>query len=292
MNHSPLAKSISKFSEEKIKFDTTIPGLSLHYSKTPTAPTSYLFSPHLCLIAQGAKHVLLGKENYLYDKHSYLISSVDLPIVTQIIEASANEPYLGLTLELDLNDISQIITEGNFSNTTNQHEHRGMGVSRLSEPLLNAVQRLLDLLETPNDISVLAPVIKREIYYRLLLDDQGYRLRQIVSIGNQKNKISKAINWLKDNFDKQFQIKDLANFVGISESTFHQHFRSLTAMSPLQYQKKIRLNEAKRLMLIERMDASEASFQVGYESPTQFNREYKRMFGNPPSKDIKQMLAN
>lgn len=291
MNNSPLAKSINKFSEGQIKFDTKIEGLSLHHSKTPTSPTSYLFSPHLCLIAQGSKQILLGNESYIYDQHSYLISSVDLPIVTQIIEASANEPYLGLTLELDLNAISQIITEGNFSNTLNPQEHRGMGVSRLSEPLLNAVQRLLDLLETPNDISVLAPIIKREIYYRLLLSDQGYRLRQIISIGTQKNKISKAINWLKDNFDKQFRIKDLADSIGMSESTFHQHFRSLTAMSPLQYQKRIRLNEAKRLMLIEKLDASNASFLVGYESPTQFNREYKRMFGNPPSRDTKQKLS-
>lgn len=292
MSSSPLAETIDKYTQGKTLFNTDIGGLVFHRSETTTKPASYMLSPHLCLIAQGVKQVMLAEENYTYDMHSFLISSVDLPVVSQIIEATKDKPYLGLTLELDLEEISQLIAEsGNLHNVSKNEESRGIGVSRLSKPLLSAVQRLLELLDTPEDISVLAPVIKKEIYYRLLAENYGIRLRQIVSVGGQKHQISQAINWLKDNFNKQFHIKDLADFVGMSESTFHQHFRLLTAMTPLQFQKRIRLNEARRLMLIESFDAGSASFQVGYESPTQFNREYKRMFGNPPAKDIKQILV-
>ncbi len=293
MTNSSLAEIISKYTQGKNLFNTDIKGLSLHRYEAPTNPASYLFSPHLCLIAQGAKRIMLGKEAYTYDVNNFLISSVDLPVVSQVLEATQDKPYLGLTLELDLEEISQLIAESSgLPDSSNKQEVCGMGVSKLSKPLLSAVQRLLDLLETPADIPILAPVIKKEIYYRLLSENYGCRLRQIVSVGGQKHQISRAINLLKDNFNKQLHIKDLADFAGMSESTFHQHFRLLTAMSPLQFQKKIRLNEARRLMLVEDFDAGSASFEVGYESPTQFNREYKRMFGNPPAKDVKQILTS
>lgn len=288
---SPLAEMIEKYIKSGERYDTDIRGLSFHRSEKPTEPVSYMFAPHLCLIAQGAKHIILGDEDYLYDKNSFVLSSVDLPLVSKIIQASEKEPYLGLTLELDLAEISRIITEINLPEKNGSRDHRGIGLSRLSAPLLDAVLRLLNLLDCPGDIPVLAPVIKKEIYYRLLTDGQGYKLQQIVSVGSRKNKISKAIGWLKENFDKPLQIKKLADYAGMSESTFYQHFRSLTAMSPVQYQKKIRLNEAKRLMLVEKLDAGSASFQVGYESPTQFSREYKRMFGRPPKADIRQLQA-
>lgn len=289
MLETNLSKIIDKFTKDQIKFDTPIKGLSFHRSETPTEPVSYMFSPHFCLIAQGAKHIILDTENYIYDAQSYVVSSVDLPLVSKIIKASKEEPYLGLTLELDLSEIAKIISEINLPNPSSKTGYRGIGVCKLSDQLLDAIERLVVLLENPSDIAVLAPVIKKEIYYRLLLEGQGYRLQQILSRGTQTNKISNAIDWLKNNFDKPFYTMDLANNVGMSESSFHHHFKALTALSPLQYQKRLRLNEAKRLMLVEKLAAADASFRVGYESPTQFTREYKRFFGNSPSKDIKQI---
>lgn len=292
MSDTKLSEIIDKYTLGQTRFDTPVQGLSFHRSQVPTSPTSYLFSPHFCLIAKGVKQILLDKENYIYDPNSYVVSSVDLPLVSKIIQASPDEPYLGLTLELDLNEISKIIADGNLPNTSSDKKCRGIGVCKLSSELLSAIERLVILLENPSDIPILAPIIKKEIYYRLLLEGQGPRLQQILLTGTQTNKISKAIDWLKNNFQKPFYIKKLADTVGMSESSFHQHFKALTAMSPLQYQKKIRLNEAKRLMLIEKIDAAEASFRVGYESSTQFTREYKRFFGNPPAKDIKMLLTN
>lgn len=292
MRETKLSKIIDKFTFGQTRFDTPIKGLSFHRSETPTEPVSYMFSPHFCLIAQGAKHIILDTDNYIYDAQSYVVSSIDLPLVSKIIKASKEEPYLGLTLELDLSEIAKIMSEINLPNTSSDEDGRGIGVCKLSDYLLDAIERLVVLLDTPSDIAVLAPMIKKEIYYRLLLEGQGYRLQQILSAGTQTNKISNAIDWLKNNFNKPFYIRNLANNIGMSESSFHHHFKALTALSPLQYQKKIRLNEAKRLMLIERLDVADASFRVGYESPTQFTREYKRMFGSSPAKDIKMILEN
>lgn len=285
---SPLANIIFKHTRDKERVDTDIEGLALHRSNAPTNPVSYMLSPHLCLIAQGTKCVTVEKENYIYDMHTFLISSVNLPVVSQILEASESKPYLGLTLELNLSDISDIFTKHNLSNATKEKECRAIGVSKTSSQLLNAVCRLLELLDSPSDIPMLAQLVKKEIYYRLLVSTQGYRLKQIVSSNTKKYQISKAVNWIKNNFDQQFQIKELANSIKMSESSFYQHFHSLTAMSPIQFQKRIRLNEARKLMLTKNIDALSASFEVGYESYTQFNREYKRMFGFPPNKDIKQ----
>lgn len=287
MKKSNLINIIDKWIAGQMRFDTPIKGLSFHRADQPTAPVSYLFAPHFCLIAQGEKHIILDTENYLYDPNSYVVSSVDLPLVSKIIKASTSEPYLGLTLELDLGDISKIITDIPLPDSARKADHRGIGVCKLSTELASAIERLVMLLETPKDIPVLAPVIKREIYYRLLTEGQGWRLCQILSIGSQTNKISKAIDWIKTNFNQPFYTEQLASSVGMSPSSFHRHFKILTAMSPLQYQKKIRLNEAKRLMLVEKMDAGTAAFHVGYDSPTQFNREYKRMFGAPPAADTK-----
>lgn len=292
MKNSNLISIIDKWTTGQTRFDTPIQGLSFHRSDKPTEPVSYMFSPHFCLIAQGAKHIILDTEDYIYDPNNYVVSSVDLPLVSKIIKATPTEPYLGLTLELELNEISNLMTEIHLPNPSNTKEHRGIAICTLSPDLATAIERLIMLLENPKDIPILAPIIKREIYYRLLTEGQGNRLQQILSIGTQTNKISKAIDWLKNNFHKSFYTKELAGNVGMSESSFHQHFKTLTAMSPLQYQKKIRLNEAKRLMLIEKIDAAEAAFQVGYESSTQFTREYKRFFGHPPAKDIKIILAD
>jgi AraC-like DNA-binding protein len=211
---------------------------------------------------------------------------VDLPTVWQIIEASREKPCLGLVLKLDLREISQLMVDSHLPPSRAQQSSRGMATGEVTLPLLAAFQRLIDLLAEPKDIPILAPIIQREISYRLLVGDQGARLRQMASTGTQSRQIARAVEWLKGNFTRPLRIDDLAEQVNMSTSTFHHHFRVLTAMSPLQYQKWLRLNEARRLMLNERLDATTAAFQVGYESPSQFSREYNRMFGAPPLRDI------
>jgi AraC-like DNA-binding protein len=281
-----LAKRIARWTGENSRLATSIPSLTLHRRETPTEPTSYILPSSLCLIAQGSKRVILGEDVYVYDANHFLITSVGLPVVAQIIEASREKPYLGLALELDLRTIAQLMVDSSQPLPRASQAGRGMAVSELPLPLLNAFQRLINLLDEPDDIPVLAPLIQREISYRLLVGDQGPRLRQIVTAGSHSHQIARAIDWLKDNFKEALRVDDLAAYSGMSTSSFHHHFRSLTAMSPLQFQKRLRLNEARQLMLTERLDAATVSFQVGYESPSQFSREYSRLFGAPPLRDV------
>ena len=263
--------------------------LTLVRRDAPTSTTSYMHEPSICLIAQGAKRVLLGDETYVYDAHHFLLASVDLPIMAQVLEASPEKPYLGLMLKLDPREIAQLMADSSLPPPRTQHEDRGMAVGELSEPLLCAFLRLLDLLEEPEHIPILAPLVQREILYRLLIGPQGPRLRQIGAAGCRSHQIARAIDWLKANFAQPLRIDDLATQVRMSTSAFHHHFRALTAMSPLQYQKWLRLHEARKLMLTERLDAANAAFQVGYESPSQFSREYSRLFGAPPLRDIRSL---
>lgn len=284
--HAELAGRIARWTKENNTLATAIPSLTLHRWETPTEPTSYTLPPSICLIAQGAKRVMLGEDSYVYDASHFLITSVDLPVVAQIVEASREKPYLGLTLELDLRTISQLMVDSSYPLPHKPQAGRAMAVSEVPLPLLNAFQRLIDLLDEPEDIPILAPLVQREICYRLLVGDQGPRLRQIAAAGSHSHQIARAIVWLKDNFNQPLRVDDLATYSGMSTSSFHHHFRSLTAMSPLQFQKRLRLNEARQLMLTKRLDAATASFQVGYESPSQFSREYSRLFGTPPLRDI------
>lgn len=274
---------------DKNRFDPLLPGLSLHRWEEPTEPTSYMLAPSICLIGQGRKRVLLGGDAYVYDAHSFLITSLDLPVTAQIIEASPGKPYLGLTLELDLRAIAQLMLNHAAPVACSPQDRLGIAIGTLSPPLLDAFERLLALLAQPQDIPALAPLIKQEIFYRLLTGDQGPRLRQIVSIESHGHQIARAIDWLKGNFRKPVKVEDLAAQAGLSVSAFHNHFRAMTAMSPLQFQKKMRLSEARRLMFAENMDAGTAAFAVGYESPSQFSREYSRLFGAPPLRDIKNL---
>jgi len=290
-----LGKSIARWTDRGDQLVTAIPGLSLFQRNEPTQPESRMYEPRICLIAQGAKRVLLGDDTYVYGERHFLITSVNLPTVVQITKASREKPCLGLILKLDQREISQLMVDSNLPLPRLQQSSRGMATGEVTLPLLAAFQRLIDLLAEPKDIPILAPIIQREIFYRLLVSDQGARLRQIASAGSQSQQIARAIDWLKDNFTRPLRIDDLATQVNMSTSTFHHHFRTLTAMSPLQYQKWLRLNEARRLMLIENQDAATVAFQVGYESPSQFSREYGRLFGAPPLRDItslRQMTAN
>jgi len=289
-----LGKTIARWTDMGDQHVTALPGLSLFRRDEPTEPMSIMYEPRICVVAQGAKRVLLGDETYVYDPHHFLITSVDMPTMVQIIEASKEKPYLGLILKLDQREISQLMVDSNLPPPHPQQSSRGMATGEVTLPLLTAFQRLVDLLDEPKDIPILAPIIQREIFYRLLVGDQGTRLRQMASAGSQSQQIARAIHWLKGNFTEPLRIDDLASQVNMSTSTFHHHFRAVTAMSPLQYQKWLRLNEARRLMLVEKQDATTAAFQVGYESPSQFSREYSRLFGNSPLRDItnlRQMAA-
>ena len=289
-----LSRKIAYLTESRELHTTAIAGLSLYRRTEPTEPISGMYEPSICLVAQGAKRVLLGEDTYLYDPHHYLITSVHLPTVVQVIEASVEKPYLGLRLTFDMREVSQLMADSQLPPPKSQQSSRGMATGEVSLPLVNAFQRLIDLLDSVQDIPILAPVIQREIIYRLLTGDQGSRLRQIAAAGSQSQQIARAIEWLKGNFAEQLRIDDLADRANMSTSTFHHHFRSMTALSPLQYQKQLRLQEARNLMLTERLDVATAAFQVGYESPSQFSREYSRQFGSPPLRDIsnlRQMAA-
>ncbi|EGQ8157403.1 helix-turn-helix domain-containing protein [Vibrio parahaemolyticus] len=287
-----LAKLIDRWTGDANQYDTPISGLRFSRWTTPTPPTSYTHNPSICLIAQGRKRVLLGEESFIYDANHFLISSVDLPIIANIIEASEEQPYLGLIMELDLTEISQLIVDSELAFTQSKEAQKGIAVGELSESLLGAFVRLAELLDEGQNIKILAPIIKREIFYRLLMSEQGTRLHQIVTAGSHSHQIAKAIDWLKNNFVKPLSVGDLASYTGMSKSSFYTHFRSMTSMTPLQFQKKLRLSEARRLMLTENLDAMAATFKVGYESPSQFSREYSRLFGAPPSKDIKSLREN
>jgi len=284
-----LNKSIARWTEQGEMHTTAVPGLSLFRREEATEPISGMYEPSICLIAQGAKRVMLGEDTYVYDAHHYLLTSVHLPTIVQIIEASPDKPYLGLRLKFDLREVSQLMVDSNLPQPRPQQSSRGMATGEVTLQLVNAFIRLIDLLADEKDIPILAPVIQREIIYRLLVGEQGERLRQIATAGSQSQQISKAIGWLKNNYSLPISMDDLAAQANMSTSTFHHHFRSLTALSPLQYQKQLRLQEARRLMLAERMDAANAAFQVGYESPSQFNREYNRQFGAPPLRDITKL---
>ncbi|MBT1072937.1 AraC family transcriptional regulator [Pelotalea chapellei] len=289
-----LGESIARLTEKGDLHTTAVRGLSLFRREEVTEPTTGMYEPSICLVAQGAKRVLLGDDAFVYDAHHYLITAVNLPTVVQIIEASPERPYLGLRLKFDLHEITQMMVDNNLPKPRTQQSSRGMATGEVTLPLLTAIQRLIDLLADPQDIPILAPIIQREIIYRLLVGDQGERLRQIATAGSQSNQIARAIDWLKGNFTQPLSIDDLAAQSSMSTSSFHNHFRTMTALGPLQFQKQLRLQEARRLMLAERMDAANAAFQVGYESPSQFSREYNRMFGAPPLRDIthlRQMAA-
>ncbi len=284
-----LGASIAKWTDGEERIETQVPGLALFKRYEPTEPMGGMYEPGICIITQGEKRVLLGNETYVYDADHYLITAVHLPTIAEVTTASKDKPYLGLRLKFDLQDLSQLMADSKLPPPRVQQSPRGIATGKITLPLLSCFGRLLDLLEEEEDIPILAPVIMREITYRLLTGEQGKRLRQIAAVFSQGRQIAQTIDWIKNNYTEPIRIEDLAKQVNMSISTFHHHFKSLTAMTPLQFQKNLRLNEARRLMLAEPTDAATAAFQVGYESASQFNREYSRMFGAPPLRDIKKL---
>lgn len=261
-------------------------------SSKPTEPIHSLYQPAFCVVAQGRKQALLGEEVFRYDQGHYLIYTVDLPLTFQVQEASKERPYLGFRLNLDSALVASVMMESGIEPKKGKGSLKAMDVSPLDANLLDAVVRLVRLLDAPLEGKVLAPLIIREIVFRLLVSGQGARLNHLLAAGADTHRISKAIGHLRENFDQQLRIEDVAHELGMSVSGFHHHFKSVTAMSPLQFQKQIRLQEARRLMLGEDLDAASAGYRVGYEDPAYFSREYKKLFGAPPQRDIAQLRNN
>jgi AraC-like DNA-binding protein len=245
--------------------------------------------PILAILVQGKKEALLGEETYRYGAAQYLVVSVDLPLSAFIVEATPEQPYLGFKLNLDPRQLCDIITAQASVIEDKKNSVRGLFVSTVDAPLLDCAMRLTRLLDTPQDIPILAPMIIREIYYRLLMGEQGEAVRQIATSGSNMQRIAEVIKLIKADFTKPIRVEELAGQASMSPSSFHHHFKKVTSMSPLQYQKQLRLLEARRLMLAENSDAANAAYQVGYESPSQFSREYSRMFGAPPIRDIERL---
>lgn len=285
-----LVSAIDRHTEVNSYIPTEIPELKLSNFSSPTQNTSLVYEPCLCIVAQGTKEVRLAGEAYRMAPAEFLLVSVDLPVDARVVEASKESPYVGLQISLDPKVVGELLADGTAVASTGPAE-RGLAVSSVEPKLLDAVTRLVCLLDDPRDIRPLSPFILREITHRVLTSSQGLRLRQMALAGAPAYRIAQAIRWLKAHFADPLRIESLAEKVGLSTSSFHLHFKNVTAMTPLQYQKRMRLQEARNLMLGEKIDAAEAAFRVGYESPSQFSREYRRMFGAPPRQDIDTLLA-
>lgn len=269
---------------------TAIDTLEFVQESSVSATFQGVANPILGIVVQGKKEVLLGEETYCYGVAQYLVVSVDLPLTGCVAEATPDKPYLGLKLNLDPHQLCDIITsQTTLSASQKENSVRGLFVSTADAPLLDCALRLARLLDTPQDIPMLAPMIIREIYYRLLMGEQGEAVRQIATSGSNMQRIAEVLKLIKADFTQPLRVEALAEQANMSVASFHHHFKAVTSMSPLQYKKHLRLLEARRLMLAENFDASNAAYQVGYESPSQFSREYSRMFGAPPIRDIERL---
>ncbi|HRN84001.1 MAG TPA: AraC family transcriptional regulator [Hyphomicrobium sp.] len=284
-----LAGLIERFAKEDGAHATPIPNLFLHRLSQPSTPLYAVYEPAFCIIAQGSKQVLVGEQIHRYDASKYLIVSVDVPIVSHIMDASPSAPFLGLRLDLDPAAIGALMMESDLARAATAQPGPSLGVSDLSGELIDAAVRLLKLLASPQDIPILAPLAIREILYRLLRGEQTARLSEIAFAESKLQQVNRAIGWIKRNFREPFRMEDLTGAAGMSASALHQHFKTVTGMSPLQYQKQLRLHEARNLMLSQSVDAATAGHAVGYDSPSQFSREYRRMFGEPPIRDAERL---
>jgi AraC-like DNA-binding protein len=266
-----------------------LPGLRLNRLSAPVGPVHNVSDPAFCVIAQGSKEVYLGDTRYRYDPAHYLLATVELPVVSQVVDASPERPYLSLRLNLDPTLVGSVMIEAGYPTPRGQAEARAIDVSPLDTHLLDAVVRLVRLLDSPADARFLRLPVTREIIYRLLLGEQGARLRHIAALGGYPHRIAEAVERLRREFDLPLRIEDLAHELGMSVSGFHHHFKAVTALSPLQFQKQLRLQEARRLMLGADLDAASAGYRVGYRDAAHFNREYKSLFGVPPMRDVQQL---
>jgi AraC-like DNA-binding protein len=264
-------------------------GVFLNRSSVPTKPAHGVSDPSFCVIAQGSKEIFVGKERYQYDPEHYLLTTVELPVVSQVLEASRERPYLGVRVRLDPTIVGSVLMESNLPLPPERGDVKAMDTNLLDASLLDAVVRLVRLLDTPTEARVLAPLVTREIIARLLLGAQGARLRHIAVLGEFTHHIARAVDLLRKDFKEPLRMESIAQALGMSVSGFHHQFKAVTAMSPLQYLKRLRLQEARRLMLGERLDAASAGSRVGYDDAAHFSREYKSLFGLPPGRDMERL---
>ncbi|MDM9561580.1 AraC family transcriptional regulator [Bordetella petrii] len=284
-----LAALVARHAREDGLFQTAIEGLQFFRSSQPSELCFAVYRPSLALLVQGAKRVEVGEDVYEYNASHYLLTSIDLPVASRITLASPGTPYLCFLLDLDPRGVADLLLETRLPPPVDAAPGRALSVARLDAPLLDAALRLARLLDVPDDIAVLAPLVRREIVYRLLTGELGGRLRHIARDEGPAHQVRQAIEWLKAHFDRPLRIEQLAQSVNMSTSSLHHHFKAVTAMSPLQYQKQLRLQEARRLLLAGLADAGTAARQVGYESASQFSREYSRQYGAPPLRDVARL---
>jgi AraC-like DNA-binding protein len=284
-----LAQKIASFMGDEEKCITEIPGVSLHRRTAPTPPCRTTYHPGIIVVAQGAKQVNLGQKSFIYDESNYLLTAVDLPIVSWVATATKETPCLVLSLKLEIPMVRELLSQEEIHVPDAPSDGPAMSIGKTTPEFLSACCRLLDLLNSPRDIPFLSGLVQREIIYRILRGPEGARLRSIATLGDQSHRTAKAIAWIAANYSKTLRLQELADLSNMGVSTLHHHFRMLTSMSPLQYQKQLRLQSARNLMLNNGMDALSAAFEVGYESPTQFNREYRRFFGQPPVRDVRAL---
>ena len=290
LTRAELAAAIDRATVVDGSHETAIPRLILARASQSQHPVHGMCEPAFCVLAQGSKRVLLAQEVYIYDSSQYLVAAQNLPVSGQVIDASPEAPYLGLRLGFDVNEISALALEMSLgSSFPSRASQRAIYTGELSSRLLDPVLRLVRLLDTPEDIPALAPLIAREILYRLLKSPDGWRLAQMALVDSHSQRIAQAIGMLTLRYHRPLRVDDLAAEVHMSVSSLHQHFKAVTAMSPLQFQKQLRLQESRRIMIGEHVDAATAGHRVGYESQSQFNREYSRFFGSPPARDIKRL---
>lgn len=294
-----FAALIDQYSKGDGVHQTALERVAMIKFSHPTEPIHGVYQPALCVVAQGRKQAMLGDKIFYYDATQYLVASVDVPVVGQVVEATPEKPYLCFRLNLDPAMIGTLIMEAGIADSHLRNGNQATGpipgpslsLSTVTPELLDAVIRLLRLLGNPHDHAILAPLAEREILYRLLTGPEAARLRQIAQADSKLQQINRAIGWIRQHFAEPFSIETLASEARMSASALHHHFKAVTAMSPLQYQKQLRLQEARRLILLQGSDAATAGHQVGYESPSQFSREYSRLFGAPPVRDAARLRA-
>ncbi|MDX2151158.1 MAG: AraC family transcriptional regulator [Bryobacteraceae bacterium] len=287
-----LARRIAACVGSEQRRETAVPGLVVHRRTAPTPPCSMTYEPSLIVTAQGRKRVELGGKTYTHGPSHYLLASVALPVVARVVEASEHSPCLALSLKLPMPVVRELLSREDIVVAADAPRGPAIAIGELTVDLLDSFCRLLRLLDKPREISFLHELVEREIIFRVLQGPEGGRLRAIATSGDQSQRTARAIAWIKDNFEKPLRVEDLAEIAGMGVSTLHHHFRSLTAMSPLQYQKQIRLQEARARMSIHGLDAGSAALAVGYESASQFTREYKRLFGQTPMRDRRALLRS
>jgi len=286
-----LASRIARLIGPAETMATAISGLILHQRRAPTAACHVTYEPSVIVVAQGRKEVQIGSDTVTYDSSRYLLTSVVLPTVTRVSEATEAAPCLAVSMKLNISTVREILSREEFRVHSAPPALPAMSIGRTTQEFLGAWCRMLDLLSTPGGVPFLSGLIEREILYRILLGPEGARLRAIATLGDPSHRIAKAITWIKANYARPLRMEKLAETAGMAVSTLHHNFRALAAMSPLQYQKQIRLQTARARMLADDVDAATVAFEVGYESVSQFNREYSRLFGQPPLRDVRNLRS-